>query len=125
MNPDDLSGLRHGHVLREKMRIDGERVGCDRVIEVRSPWNGALVGTVPKGTVEDVRHAFSVARAYRPKLTRYERQRILMKTGEIMRTGPHCPTVPQTATLGACYEAILAAPRRAGAAAIVDDDGKA
>jgi arabinose-5-phosphate isomerase len=50
--------------------------------------------------------------------------RFLMKTSEIMRTGPHCPTVPQTATLGACYEAILAAPRRAGAAAIVDNDGK-
>ena len=30
MNPDDLSGLRHGHVLREKMRIDGERVGQKR-----------------------------------------------------------------------------------------------
>ncbi len=50
--------------------------------------------------------------------------RFLMKTSEIMRTGAHCPTVPQTATLGACYEAILAAPRRAGAAAIVDDMGK-
>ena len=50
--------------------------------------------------------------------------RFLMKTNEIMRTGPHCPTVPQTATLGACYEAILAAPRRAGAAAIIDNDGK-
>jgi arabinose-5-phosphate isomerase len=50
--------------------------------------------------------------------------RFLMKTREIMRTGVHCPTVPQTATLGACYEAILAAPRRAGAAAVVDVDGK-
>ena len=50
--------------------------------------------------------------------------RFLMKTSEIMRTGPQCPTVPQTATLGACYEAILAAPRRAGAAAIIDNDGK-
>ena len=50
--------------------------------------------------------------------------RFLMKAREIMRTGVHCPTVPQTATLGACYEAILAAPRRAGAAAIIDLDGK-
>lgn len=50
--------------------------------------------------------------------------RFLMKASEIMRTGPHCPTVPETATLGACYEAILAAPRRAGAAAIVDQGGK-
>ncbi len=50
--------------------------------------------------------------------------RFLMKAEEIMRAGPHCPTVPHTATLGECYEAILAAPRRAGAASVVDPDGK-
>ncbi len=50
--------------------------------------------------------------------------RFLMKTSEIMRTGPHCPIVAESATLGACYQAILAAPRRAGAAAIVDGGGK-
>ncbi len=50
--------------------------------------------------------------------------RYLMKTKEIMRTGADCPRVPETATLGACYEAILAAPRRAGAAAVVDKTGK-
>lgn len=50
--------------------------------------------------------------------------RFLMKTGEIMRTGPECPTVSLAATLGACYKAILAAPRRAGAAAIIDENRK-
>ncbi|MHC4698806.1 MAG: KpsF/GutQ family sugar-phosphate isomerase [Planctomycetota bacterium] len=50
--------------------------------------------------------------------------RFLMKTGEIMRTGPNCPCVPASATLEACYETILAAPRRAGAAAVVGDGGK-
>lgn len=50
--------------------------------------------------------------------------RFLMRTQEIMRTGEHCPTVREDATLGACYEAILAAPRRAGAAAVVDKSGK-
>ncbi|MFQ5463425.1 MAG: SIS domain-containing protein [Phycisphaerae bacterium] len=50
--------------------------------------------------------------------------RFLMKTGEIMRTGANCPRVLTTATLGACYEAILAAPKRAGAAAVVDEAGK-
>jgi arabinose-5-phosphate isomerase len=49
--------------------------------------------------------------------------RFLMKTGQIMRTGPDCPRVAETATLSACYEAILAAPRRAGAAVVVDDAG--
>jgi arabinose-5-phosphate isomerase len=49
--------------------------------------------------------------------------RYLMKTRELMRTGPNCPSVPQTATLGDCYEPILAAPMRAGAAAVVDEEG--
>jgi arabinose-5-phosphate isomerase len=40
-----------------------------------------------------------------------------------MRTGADCPTVAQTATVGECYEAILAAPKRSGAAAIVDKGG--
>lgn len=50
--------------------------------------------------------------------------RYLMKTRELMRTGPNCPSVPQTAGLGDCYEAILAAPMRAGAAAVVDEAGR-
>jgi len=47
--------------------------------------------------------------------------RFLMRTGEIMRTGPDCPVVPITANLGDCYRAILHAPRRAGAAAVVNE----
>ena len=47
--------------------------------------------------------------------------RYLMKAGEIMRTGADCPTVPADASLQQCFEAILHAPRRAGAAAVVDD----
>ena len=50
--------------------------------------------------------------------------RFLMKTPEVMRVEADCPTVPETATLGECYEAILAAPRRAGAAGVVDGLGK-
>lgn len=50
--------------------------------------------------------------------------RFLMRCREIMRSGLDCPTVAQTDTLGACYQAILNAPRRAGAACIIDDDGK-
>ncbi len=128
MNPDDLSGLRQGHVLREKMRIDGARVGCDRVIEVRNPWNGALVGTVPKGTVEDVRHAFAVARACRPKLTRYERSRIAYRTAEILGSRADAISDLITAESGLCKKDTLYEVGRAcdvftfaGNAALVDD----
>lgn len=50
--------------------------------------------------------------------------RVLMKAEEVMRSGANCPTVPVTATVAACHEAILAAPRRAGAACVVDASGK-
>ena len=73
--------------LREGMRIAGEKVhaaSAERVIEVRYPYTGELVATVPKATVEVVRRAFAIARAYKPTLTRHERYRILMKAGELI-----------------------------------------
>ncbi len=69
---------------REAMRIAGEKVHRDRVIEVRYPYTGELIATVPRATVEDVRRAFRIAKDYKPKLTRYERYRILMRAGDII-----------------------------------------
>jgi len=81
----DLAGVRAGNVLHEAMRIGGERVGGSRVLEVRNPYSGAVVGTVPKASVEDVRRAFAIARAYRPTLTRYQRNEICKRTAELIR----------------------------------------
>ena len=50
-------------VRREAMRIGGERVMRAQTIAVHNPYTGSLVGTVPKGTVDDVRRALSIARA--------------------------------------------------------------
>jgi putative phosphonoacetaldehyde dehydrogenase len=72
-------------VRKEAMRIAGKRVDLDEHIEVRNPYNGALVGTVPAGRAEHVREAFVKAAAYKPKLTRYERQQILLRTAELLR----------------------------------------
>ncbi|MBL8333011.1 MAG: aldehyde dehydrogenase family protein, partial [Rubrivivax sp.] len=69
---------------REALRIAGEKVHRDRVIEVRYPYTGEVVATVPKATIEDVRRAFQVARQYKPTLTRHERYKILMKAGDII-----------------------------------------
>jgi putative phosphonoacetaldehyde dehydrogenase len=55
------------------------------VIEVRYPFTGEVVGTVRKATVDDVRRAFAEARAYRPKLTRYERATIMQKAAALLR----------------------------------------
>jgi putative phosphonoacetaldehyde dehydrogenase len=68
----------------EAMRIAGERISNPRVIEVFDPFTGDLVGTVPKGTVEDVRRAFAAAAAYRSPLTRYDRAQILRRCAELV-----------------------------------------
>lgn len=71
-------------VMHESLRIAGEKVMRDRVIEVRHPFSGALVATVPKATLADVQRALESARAYRSTLTRHDRYRILMKAGAIV-----------------------------------------
>jgi aldehyde dehydrogenase (NAD+) len=71
---------------REAMRIGGESVHTDRVIEVLNPYTGQLIGTVPKASVDDIRRAFAIAKAYKPKLTRYERAAILNKAAAIIRS---------------------------------------
>src|SRR5579864_269506 len=70
--------------LAETMRIAGERVGGARLLEVHNPYTGEVVGTVPRASVDDIRRAFAIARAYKPRLTRYERHEICRKAAEII-----------------------------------------
>ncbi|VTU26498.1 Sulfoacetaldehyde dehydrogenase [Variovorax sp. SRS16] len=72
------------HIHHEALRIAGERVWRDEVIEVTYPYTGEVIATVPKATLDDVRRALRIARDYKPTLTRYERYRILMRAGEII-----------------------------------------
>jgi putative phosphonoacetaldehyde dehydrogenase len=71
-------------LIRESLRIAGERVSRDRIVEIRHPYDGELVGTVPKATVDDVKRALKVARGFRSTLTRHARYTILMKAGAII-----------------------------------------
>ena len=63
------------------MRIAGEKVGAgrsgERAIDVFNPFTKKRIGSVPKATVEEVRQAFRVARAYRATLSRYERATVV------------------------------------------------
>src|SRR5271155_1219101 len=70
--------------IRESLRIAGERVDRDRVIEVRHPYSGALVATVPKAGVDDVKRALKIARGFKSTLTRHDRYKILMNAGAII-----------------------------------------
>ena len=71
-------------VRAEMLRIAGERVACPRSFEVRYPYTGEVIATVPKASVDDIRRAFAIARGFRSTLSRYDRYRILMKAGEIV-----------------------------------------
>ena len=62
----------------EGMRIGGENVQRDEVLEVFNPYTNDVVGTVPRGNAGDVEFAFKIAADYKPQLSRYDRQRILM-----------------------------------------------
>jgi putative phosphonoacetaldehyde dehydrogenase len=68
----------------EALRIGGQHVSRDRVIEIHNPYTNDCIGTVPKAGVEDVRQAFEIARAYQSRLSRYERSNILHKAAGIV-----------------------------------------
>jgi putative phosphonoacetaldehyde dehydrogenase len=94
-----LAAIRH-----ESMRIAGKRVDLDERIEVRNPYNGAVVGTVPAARTEHVRSAFAKAAAYKPKLTRFERQQILLRTAELLRDRKEEFARIITAESGLCWK---------------------
>src|SRR5882757_8006685 len=71
-------------VRHEMLRIAGKKVETKARLEVRFPWDNRLVGSVPRATPELVAEAFKIAHAYQPRLTRYQRQQILLKTAELL-----------------------------------------
>ncbi|VVD79947.1 DeoR family transcriptional regulator [Pandoraea morbifera] len=75
----------HPEFRAEALRIGGEKVTRERIIEVFNPYSGDLVGTVPKASLDDVRRAFSIAKQFRSTLTRFERANILEKAAALLR----------------------------------------
>ena len=70
--------------FHEDMRIAGRRVEAQERIEVRNPFTGEVVGTVPAATPAQIAEAFRLGEAYKPRLTRWERQKILLRTAELL-----------------------------------------
>ena len=70
--------------IHESLRLAGERRDSTRRLEVRNPFDGSLVGSVPKATVAEIREAFDKAAAYRATLSRHERS--TMQSEAIGRT---------------------------------------
>ena len=76
--------MKKNDIRHEGMRIGGEKVLTEKVIEVKYPYTNEVVGTVPAGTAEHAAKAFKIASDYKPSLSRYERSQILQRTGEII-----------------------------------------
>ncbi len=119
----DRAPARH-----EPMRIAGERVDGARRLEVLDPYTGALVGTVPRASIEQIGGAFAQARAYRPRLSRYERYAICQRTAALIRERAEALSDLITAECGICKKDSLYEVGRAcdvfvfaGNAALQDD----
>lgn len=86
----------------ESLRIGGERIDTPRRAQVLNPYDGSLVGSVALAGIAEVRRALESARAYRSRLTRYERYRICLRTAELLRA--RCEEVANliTAESGLC-----------------------
>ncbi len=115
-------------IRHEGMRIGGKTVFADDVIEVRYPYTNEVIGTVPAGNAEHARQAFEIAANYKSKLTRYERQQILFRAGELIKQKREELAYWLTLELGICQQHALYETGRAydvftlaGQMAILDD----
>jgi putative phosphonoacetaldehyde dehydrogenase len=115
-------------VLKEGMRIGGKKVHAEEAIEVRYPYTNEVIGTVPAGKPSHVRDAFAIAARYRAKLSRYERQRILLRAAELIGQRKAALSDLITLELGICKKDSLYECGRAfdvfalaGQLAILDD----
>ena len=92
----------------ESLRIAGEKIGADRsggrCIEVRNPFTRELVGSVPKATLDEVRRAYDFARAFRPRLSRFERSNILHRAAALVRGRVEAIAALITAESGLCLK---------------------
>jgi putative phosphonoacetaldehyde dehydrogenase len=117
-------------VRREAMRIAGRLVETGDTVDVFNPYTNEVVGTVPAARPEHVRDAFARARAFKPKLTRYERQQILQRTAEILRDRKEDFARLITAESGLCWKDSLYEASRAydvwsfAAQLTIKDDGE-
>ena len=115
-------------IIHETMRIGGEKVDTTDRVEVRYPYTDEVIGTVPAGTAEHAARAFDIAAAYKPKLSRYERQQILFRAAELIRSRRESIAEVLTLELGICNQHALYETGRsydvftlAGQLAILDD----
>ncbi|MFO1280339.1 MAG: phosphonoacetaldehyde dehydrogenase [Burkholderiaceae bacterium] len=88
----------------ELLRMAGEKVAGQGHIEVRNPYNDAVVGTVPKATLQQVRETFEIAKAFQPTLSRFDRANILNRAADLVRARTPEIAALITAESGLCLK---------------------
>ena len=97
----------------EGMRIGGEVVFTDNVVEVKYPYTNEVIGTVPAGTAEHAAKAFEIAANYTPTLSRYERSEILNRTAVLIGEKREFLAKWLTLELGICHQHAIYETKRA------------
>ncbi len=117
-------------IRNEGMRIGGEAVFTDDVVNVKYPYTDEVIGTVPAGKAEHARKAFAIAAAYKSKLSRYERSQILQRTGELIGERREYLAKWLTLELGICHQHAIYETKRAqdvyqfASHQVLNDDGQ-
>jgi len=116
------------------MRLAGRKVGAERsgarAIAVHNPYTEAVIGTVPKATLEEVRETLAIAHAYQPRLTRHERAAILNRAAALISRRLDEVAQLISAEAGLCLKDALYEAGRVsdvllfGASEVLKDDGQ-
>src|SRR4051794_12892443 len=99
--------------IYQPMLMAGAPADADRVIEVRNPFSGALVGTVPQAEPRQIRAAFAAAARFRPTFSRHDRAEILLGTARAIARDQDRLAQLITAETGLCLKDSLHETRRA------------
>ena len=91
-------------VRHEQMRIAGVRIDTEERVDVHNPYTNKVIGTVPAARPEHGRNAFAKAKAFKSKLTRYERQKILLRTADLLAERKEQFARLITAESGLCWK---------------------
>jgi putative phosphonoacetaldehyde dehydrogenase len=82
--PEKLSAMNEKPVPALSSYIAGKAIETDQLLEVRSPYDNRVVGTVALAGHSHVQQAIEAALAGGKKLSRYERYSILEKTRQLL-----------------------------------------
>mgnify|MGYP000122254836 CR=1 FL=1 len=100
-------------IRHEGMRIGGEIVFTDDVVEVKYPYTDEVIGTVPAGQAGHARKAFEIAANYTPTLSRHERSMILQRASVLIGERREYLAKWLTLELGICQQHAIYETRRA------------